>query len=133
MMDIVERLNNVGVIELLHADGHNESMMVTVSLAIAEIETLRAEKARFRDAVTDMPAYVDIARLRHHLCICDRTVDAWLKEGLLPPPRVIKGKRLWKWAEVERRLDGGASTVPSSPDEQADRIRNATKAALQGG
>lgn len=71
-----------------------------------------------------IPAYLDIGRLCQELCVSERTVDAWVKQGTLPPPRQKGGKRLWKWKEVERYLDG------DEPATEADEVRNATKAAL---
>jgi hypothetical protein len=56
----------------------------------------------------------------------ERTIEAWVKEGWLPPPRLIKGKRLWKWADVEAYLEGRAGPSLVSGDE-LERIRNAAK------
>lgn len=80
---------------------------------------------------TKIPAYVDAARLCQELCISERTADAWTKQGILPPPRQRGGKRLWKWKEVEGRLDGDANGVSLSPDPTADGIRDATRKAAQ--
>jgi hypothetical protein len=33
-----------------------------------------------------IPPYQDIATLTENLCISERTVDVWVKQGLLPPP-----------------------------------------------
>lgn len=75
------------------------------------------------------PPYQDIATLAEHISLSPHTIDAWVKMGRLPPPKVRDGKRLWKWTEVVRYLDGEAAGVPSSPDETAERIRNATRTA----
>lgn len=80
-----------------------------------------------------VPPYQDISTLTRNLCISERTVDDWVKEGLLPEPRRKKGKRLWKWTEVEQYMDRDATTVPASPDDQVERIRNATQAAASQG
>lgn len=72
-----------------------------------------------------IPAYLDIGRLCLELCVSEHTVDAWIKRGILPYPKIKGGKRLWKWSEVERYLDEG-----DEPDTAAERVRNATKAAL---
>src|SRR5262245_12296789 len=74
-----------------------------------------------------IPSYVDIAILCRELSISERTVDAWVRQNILPPPRQRGGKRLWKWAEVERYLDDGGPTPPPSADQQAEDIRNATQ------
>lgn len=77
--------------------------------------------------MTHIPAYVDKDRLCLELCISQHTVDAWTRQGILPPPRDKGGKRLWKWSEVERRLDGDG--VPPSVDATAEEIRHATRQA----
>lgn len=77
-----------------------------------------------------IPAYLDIARLCEELCIGERTADVWVKQNLLPAPRLRGGKRLWKWKEVEQYLDGAAGLVPSSPDELATQITEATRHAI---
>jgi predicted DNA-binding transcriptional regulator AlpA len=78
-----------------------------------------------------LPPWQDIAHLTHNLCISERTVDAWVKQGFLPPPRLIGGKRLWKWKDVERYLEGEHESVSASPDALAGEIRDATRKALQ--
>ena len=76
------------------------------------------------------PPWQDAATLCAHICIGERTLDAWVREGLLPPARLVKGKRMWKWTEVERCLEGDASLAPNSPEQtQAERIRHATRQA----
>ncbi len=85
-------------------------------------DTLEREK--------DVPSYVDIARLCRELCICERTADAWVKQGILPAPRNKRGKRLWKWKDVELYLDGDQTTVAPSADSEAEQVRDATRRAL---
>jgi predicted DNA-binding transcriptional regulator AlpA len=75
------------------------------------------------------PPYQDIARLTENLCISERTVDNWVKEGRLPRPRLVGGKRLWKWKEVERYIDGETNTAQSSSSSEQEAIRNATRSA----
>ena len=74
-----------------------------------------------------VPAYVDMARLCHELCISDRTADAWVQKGILPPPRKRGHKLMWKWAEVEKYMDGDDT---DRPDDPAEEVRRATQAAL---
>lgn len=78
-----------------------------------------------------MPAYVDTARLCTELSISERTADAWVRQGILPAPRLLGGKRLWKWKEVERYVDDGGPNVPSSADSEAEGIRHATERMAQ--
>lgn len=73
------------------------------------------------------PPFQDAATLCAHLCISESTLDNWVRQGVLPEPKKVGGKRMWKWSEVEARLLGETGIVPASPD--AARIFNATKAA----
>jgi hypothetical protein len=77
--------------------------------------------------VTDVPAYVDITRLCRDLCLYERTVEAWMRIGKLPSPKVSDGKRLWKWIEVERTLDGWNQKAQESGGSLAEKIRDATR------
>ncbi len=77
-----------------------------------------------------IPAWVDKARLAQEICACDATIDNWVKAGVLPPPRKRGGKLMWKWTEVDRRLEEGPPGVQSSADPQADAIRDATRRAV---
>lgn len=87
--------------------------------------------AATQDRKRETPAYVDIARLCHELCISERTADAWVRQGVLPEPRMRGGKRLWKWMEVERYLDDGGPSVQPSADPEAERVRHATERMAQ--
>jgi hypothetical protein len=77
------------------------------------------------------PPWQDIATLCAHICVSPNTVDAWVKAGWLPAPKMVGGKRLWKWSEVDRLLGSGDDDAPT-PENLAERIRHATKAAAQG-
>lgn len=79
-----------------------------------------------------IPAYLDITRLCEQLCISERTIDAWVRRGILPAPRTKGGKRLWKWSEVEAYLDDGGPGTSASADPEAERIRHATERLAQG-
>jgi predicted site-specific integrase-resolvase len=85
---------------------------------------------KFSEQPGFIPPYQDAETLADHLCISVRTIDEWTKIGRLPPPRVRVGKRLWKWKDVERYLDGDSDMVASSPDELASRITETTRAAF---
>ena len=78
-----------------------------------------------------IPAWQDISTLSFNLCICDRTVDAWVRQGILPPARLRGGKRLWKWAEVERYLEGQTGPAAAETESLAERIRNGTREAIE--
>jgi len=72
------------------------------------------------------PPWMDAATLAEHICVSVSTIEAWVKQGILPPPRKPGGKRLWQWAEVEYWLKAGKWGT----GEEA--IRNATREAIQG-
>lgn len=73
------------------------------------------------------PPWQDLPTLCEHISVSPNTVDTWVSQGILPPPRERGGKRLWKWSEVDEKLTVGAAG--GSPDPIADRIRDATRAA----
>lgn len=76
------------------------------------------------------PPYQDLATLALHICAGERTIETWVKLGLFPAPTKIGGKNLWKWKDVEKHLADRAVTAPPSADDQAGRIRDATRQAL---
>ena len=55
------------------------------------------------------------------------TIDNWAAQGIIPPPVKRGGKLMWKWADVDAKLTIG--DAGASPDSQAERITNGTKAA----
>lgn len=73
------------------------------------------------------PPYQDLPTLAEHLCLGETTVEAWVKLGRLPDPVTNKGKRLWKWKDVEAYLARKGDIA--APLDDADRIREATRAA----
>lgn len=70
-----------------------------------------------------IPPYQDISRLTENLCISERTVENWVRQGILPPAKNKGGKRLWKWSEVEAYLDGAGEGIHAELED----IRNETK------
>ena len=73
------------------------------------------------------PPWQDVATLCAHLCISDATVENWVRHGILPAPRMIGGKRMWKWSEVEEKLDPKAGIVPEA--DMAKRVFEHAKQA----
>jgi hypothetical protein len=72
-----------------------------------------------------IPPWMDQATLSKHICASPSTIDNWVAQGILPAPRKRGGKLMWRWAEVDERLTMGTEC----PDDQATRIRNATRTA----
>lgn len=88
---------------------------------------------RARNFPNFVPAYPDTATMCAHLCISDTQLDALVRRGELPPAvRTLGGKRIWKWTDVVRYIEGEADLVPTSPADEAERIRNATREAAGG-
>jgi hypothetical protein len=65
--------------------------------------------------------------------VSDRTVDAWVRQGLLPPPRLRGGKLMWRWSEVDQYLDHGGEAVPDTDATatKQESIREATQKAIR--
>lgn len=82
-------------------------------------------------APAKVPEWVDTARLCFEVCISEATVDAWVRQGILPPPVYRGGKRLWRWREVDTHLAGTAQASAPSPHEQVENIRDAARKALE--
>ena len=73
-----------------------------------------------------IPPWQDVTTLCRHICASPTTIDNWVAQGILPPPRKRGGKLMWKWSEVDERLTMGK--VGTSPDAKAEEIRNGTRA-----
>jgi predicted DNA-binding transcriptional regulator AlpA len=73
------------------------------------------------------PPYQDLATLAAHICAAESTIENWVRIGIFPQPRKVGGKRLWQWKEVEHAKMNEAAN--SLPDEEAQRITEATRAA----
>jgi predicted DNA-binding transcriptional regulator AlpA len=73
------------------------------------------------------PPWMDTPTLAKHICTSASTIDNWVAQGILPPPRKRGGKLMWKWSEVDAWLsDGGPHSVVdqgASITEAVKRIR----------
>jgi predicted DNA-binding transcriptional regulator AlpA len=76
------------------------------------------------------PPFMDLAALAQHICCGESTIEVWVKQGAFPAPVKQGGKRLWRWKDVERHLARADDLAPSL-DDQAVRIREATRAAVE--
>jgi predicted DNA-binding transcriptional regulator AlpA len=77
------------------------------------------------------PPFQDLETLAEHICVGQSTIENWVRTGLFPAPKKIGGKRLWEWKAVTRHLANSANPGAASLDQQAEAIRNATRAAAQ--
>lgn len=75
-----------------------------------------------------VPPWQDKAKLAESICVCENTVDAWVAQGILPPPRKRGHKLMWKWSEVDERLTVGQE-AGKAPASKAEEIRNGTRRA----
>jgi predicted DNA-binding transcriptional regulator AlpA len=75
------------------------------------------------------PPFQDLATLAEHICAGESTIENWIRLGIFPQPKKMGGKRLWQWKEVERHLATVGELPASLPDVEAQRIREATRAA----
>lgn len=78
------------------------------------------------------PPFQDLATLSQHICAAESTIENWVRLGTFPKPKLQGGKRYWCWKTVERHLAAEAEQVTTTPSDQAQRITNATRKALQG-
>jgi predicted DNA-binding transcriptional regulator AlpA len=51
-----------------------------------------------------LPPWMDTDTLAWALCTCPTSIENYVTQGKLPPPRKLGGKRLWRWKEVEGYL-----------------------------
>jgi predicted DNA-binding transcriptional regulator AlpA len=77
------------------------------------------------------PPWLDTPTLCQHICCSPTTIETWVKQGILPPPRKRGGKLMWKWSEVDAYLTNG--NPDGSPDTEAERIRNGARQELAEG
>lgn len=77
-----------------------------------------------------VPEWVDMARLCFECCTCPSTVDVWVRERLLPPPRRVRGKLMWRWRDVDAWLASGGPPGEDSDSLEA-RITASTKQAFE--
>jgi predicted site-specific integrase-resolvase len=70
---------------------------------------------------------MDMLTLCRHICVSTTTVDNWVAQGILPPPRKRGGKLMWKWSEVDKKLTDGQDDEKS----ELERIRDGTRRAAQ--
>ena len=85
-----------------------------------------------KNALPYPPPWQDATTLCAHLCISDGTLDTWVREARLPAARLIGGKRMWEWAEVERRLRAETGIVPGDEADLVRRVNNVTRTATGG-
>jgi hypothetical protein len=74
-----------------------------------------------------VPEWVDKARLCFEASVSERTVDALVKLGKLPAPRRLGGKLVWRWADVDRRIEQEGLNVSASDPFSEEAIRERTQ------
>jgi len=76
------------------------------------------------------PPWMDTVTLCEHICIHPNTVDDWVSQGILPPPRKRGRKLMWRWKEVDEWLTNGQPRPPEVT--LAERIRDGTAKTSKG-
>jgi len=74
-----------------------------------------------------IPPWQDMATLCKHISCSASTVEKWVAEGILPPPRKRGSELMWKWSEVDDYLTHGGHQAAD-----IDRIREATRRIVEG-
>lgn len=82
--------------------------------------------------MTGCPPFQDLATLARNVCLSERTIENHVSLGIFPAPRMQGGKRLWRWAEVEKHLAGGDAEGQARPVTLVERIREGTRRAAGG-
>src|SRR5258705_2823181 len=73
-----------------------------------------------------IPPWQDMTTLSKHLSCSPNTVDNWVSQGILPPPRKRGDELMWKWSEVDDYLTHGGKQAAD-----IDRIREATRRSVE--
>lgn len=72
-------------------------------------------------AAVRLVGYVSAARLAELLDCSESKVWDMARKGQLPRPSRHSGMTRWKWADVERRMDGAGDSTPGDPILEASR------------
>jgi predicted DNA-binding transcriptional regulator AlpA len=79
-----------------------------------------------------VPAYVSRKRCAAELDMSADTFDRYVREGVLPGPKIRGGLKRWRWIEVAAALEcGAASIVTMEQDPFSEGVARA-KAASEG-
>ncbi len=81
-----------------------------------------------------VPAYLTRKRLAAELDMSPDMVDRYVREGVLPAPKIHGGLKRWRWAEVVAALECGAATCVNIASEDpfsegVERVKAAAGAA----
>ena len=109
--------------------------VAAIACASGGSQTVRMSEHRFDDIGPKrtapvregfIPPWQDMATLCRHISCSSSTVDNWVAEGILPPPRKRGGELMWKWSEVDDYLTHGGRQAAD-----IDRIREATRRIME--
>lgn len=87
-------------------------------------------RRRERPARAYAPDYVSGETLAYRLDCSIATIQAYVRDGLLPPPRRLGGLVRWRFSEIEAVLDGLAS---SGADASASGEAAVAQRIVRGG
>lgn len=70
------------------------------------------------------PPWQDRMTLAAHLSISPESLENWVRDGVIPPPRKRGGKLMWNWPEVDAWMRQGTQNgVPQTATEIRDAVR----------
>ena len=68
-----------------------------------------------------MPPWVDMDPLCWAICASPNSVENYVAQGKLPPPRKLGAKRMWRWKEVDEWMTNGP------PNDRIESISDAVR------
>jgi hypothetical protein len=81
--------------------------------------------------VTKAPEYVCTQTACRQLDMSDDTFDKYVREGVLPGPKLRGGLVRWKWSEIVAALDGGGAVVIEASQDAFERGLARAKAPIR--
>ena len=70
-----------------------------------------------------IPPWVDMETLCWAICASATSVENYVAQGKLPPPRKLGTKRMWRWKEVDDWLANGPPNDRIGINSVADAVR----------
>jgi len=69
------------------------------------------------------PPYMSITTLAEHLDLSVRTVEEWVRCGKLPKSLDTRGKRLWRWRDIDEAMQ--KMRAAEADEQREQRMREA--------
>jgi len=83
----------------------------------------------FKPSAGFIPPWQDTVTLAMHLSCSPNTVENWVRDGILPPPRKRGAKLMWYWPEVnDWMMEGRQDGPPNDAKGARDAVRREREA-----